>query len=242
MEWVLVTGASRGIGAGIARRLARNGFNLVLWARTEADLRGVADDCRALGVEVRMAPVDVSDPDSVATSGGSALVGIESLRGCVVNAGSATFGNLRNLSNDAWRATIATNLDGAFFTLKQALPLLERHAYSQVISMGSQSAMFGFETQAGYCASKWGLNGLIETLRREKRSAGIRVTNLVMAGVDSFFRDKTPGDRPGSLEIEEVAGVVEGLFAMPSNVEVREIQIASMATAFGPFPERYAGQ
>ena len=60
-----------------------------------------------------------------------------------------------------------------------------------------------------------------------------------MAGVDSYFRGKTPGDRPGSLAIEEVAGVVEGLFAMPRNVEVREIHLASMAMTFGPFPERY---
>lgn len=242
MEWVLITGASRGIGAGIAKRLAEKGLNLILWARTLSDLDDVARDCRSLGVAVKVAAVDVSDPESVATAGENTLNGIESLRGCIINAGSATFGSLSNFSNDAWRAVIATNLDGAFFTLRTALPLLERCAYSQIISLGSQSAIFAFESQGGYCASKWGLNGLIETVRREKRANGIRVTNLVLAGVDTFFRGKKPGDRPGSLEIDEVAGVVETLFTMPKNIEVREIHVSSMSTGFGPFTEHYIGK
>lgn len=242
MEWVLITGASRGIGAGAAKRLARKGFNLVLWARTGSDLDEVAGECRSLGVTVKAAAVDVSNPDSVATAGGAALDGIDGLRGCIINAGSATFGSLSQFSNDAWRAVIATNLDGAFFTLRTALPLLEQCPFSQVISLGSQSAIFAFESQAGYCASKWGLNGLIETVRREKRSSGIRVTNLVLAGVDTFFRGKKPGDRPGSLEIDEVASVVEALFTMPPNIEVREIHLSSMFTGFGPFPEHYTGK
>jgi len=239
MEWVLITGASRGIGAGIARKLARKGFNLVLWSRTESDLDDVAGDCRLLDVKVRVATVDVSNPTSVAIAGKTTLDGIENLRGCVLNAGAATFDDLSHFSDDAWRAIIATNLDGAFFTLKAALPLLERRPFSQIISMGSQSAFFGFESQGGYCASKWGLNGLIETVRREKRASGIRVTNLVMGGVDTFFRGKKPGDRPGSLTIDEVAGVVETLFTMPSNVEVREIHLSSILNNFGPFPEHY---
>lgn len=239
MEWVLITGASRGIGAGIAKRLARNGFNLVLWARTRADLDAVASECASLGVTVRCAAVDVSDPEAVATAGVAALQGIDALRGCVLNAGSATFGSLASFSTDAWRDVLATNLDGAFHTLKVALPLLERRPCSQLISMGSQAALYGFETQAGYCASKWGLNGLVETVRREKRAAGLRVTNLVMAGVDTYFRGKKPGDRPGSLEIDEIAHVVETLFAMPANVEIREIHVSALSTSFGPFPERY---
>jgi NADP-dependent 3-hydroxy acid dehydrogenase YdfG len=239
MEWVLITGASRGIGAGIARQLARAGYNLILWARTASDLDAVAEECRALGVAIETASVDVSDPGSVVAAASATLTKIDSLRGCVVNAGSATFDKLSQFSDDAWRAVIGVNLDGAFYTLKAALPLLERCAYSQVISLGSQAALFGFEDQAGYCASKWGLNGLIETVRREKRAVGIRVSNLVLSGVDTFFRGKKPGDRLGSLEIEDIASVVGSLFAMPKYIEVREIHLSSMHNPFGPFPERY---
>ncbi|MBV8549527.1 MAG: SDR family oxidoreductase [Alphaproteobacteria bacterium] len=242
MEWVLITGASRGIGSGIARKLARKGFGLILWSRTESDLNELADDYRSLGAQIRVATVDVSNSNSVTTAGTATLDGIESLRGCILNAGAATFGNILNFSDDDWRTTIATNLDGAFFTLKVALPLLEKCPFSQIIGMGSQSAIFAFENQSGYCASKWGLSGLIETVRREKRANGIRITNLVMGGVDTFFRGKKPGDRPGSLTIDEVSSVVETLFAMPLNVEVREIHLSSMLNTFGPFPEFYKGK
>lgn len=242
MESVLITGASRGIGAGIAKRLAGEGFNLVLWARAASELEDVAHDCRASGVTVDVAVVDVSDPDSVATAGAASLDGIDGLRGCVINAGSATFGRLTDFSTDEWRAVVGTNLDGAFFTLRTALPLLERSPFSQVVAMGSQSAMYAFGEQVGYCASKWGLNGVIETVRREHRSSGIRVTNVVLGPVDTYFRGKKPGDRPGSLEIDEVAGVVQTLFAMPRNVEVREIHVSSVFTNFGPFPEHYEGE
>jgi|CXWL01.1.fsa_nt_gi 3-oxoacyl-[acyl-carrier protein] reductase len=240
MDWVLITGASRGIGAGIAKKLAGAGFNLILWARNESDLTAVASECRALGVTAKVACVDVSNADSVASAGAATLGDMDSLRGCVINAGAATFDKISRFSNDAWRDVIAVNLDGAFFTLKATLPLLERRPYSQVIALGSQAALFGFEEQAGYCASKSGLYGLIETVRRETRSRGVRVSNLVLSGVDTFFRGKKPGDRPGSLEIDEVASVVLTLFTMPKHIEVREMHLSSMSNAFGPFPERYA--
>jgi NADP-dependent 3-hydroxy acid dehydrogenase YdfG len=238
VEWVLITGASRGIGAGAAERLAAAGFNLVLWARSATDLQSVAGRCEAAGASVRWAAVDVADPESVNRAGLDSLSGIDSLRGCVLNAGGATFGPLSEFTAEAWRSVIASNLDGAFFTLKAALPLLERRRFSQLVSMGSQSALFAFETQAGYCASKAGLSALMETVRREKRAAGVRVTSLIMSGVDTYFRGKKPGDRPGSLVIDDVAKVVEYLFTLPESVEVRELQLSSMLNPFGPFPER----
>jgi NADP-dependent 3-hydroxy acid dehydrogenase YdfG len=81
------------------------------------------------------------------------------------------------------------------------------------------------------------LNGLIETVRRESRSNGVRVTNVTLGPVDTYFRGKKPGDRPGTLAIDDVASVVENLFAMPPNVEIREIHLTSMLKPFGPFSE-----
>lgn len=242
MERVLVTGASRGIGAGVATRLARKGFDLVLWARTQSELDAVASECRSHGVAVDTATVDVADPDAVASAAASSLQDIDGLRGCVVNAGSATFGRLSAYSTEEWRTVIGTNLDGAFFTLRATLPLLDRRPGSQVVVMGSQSALYGFEDQVGYCASKWGLNGLVETVRREHRASGVRITNVVLGPVDTFFRGKKPGDRPGSLEIDDVGTVVETLFELPPNIEIREIHATSVLAPFGPFPERYVDE
>src|SRR5438876_439576 len=97
-NYILITGASRGIGKGSAQALAAAGFNLILWARTEQQLKELADECRQHGVDVRVAPVDISDPDSVQAVGVPSLDGIQALRGVVVNAGTATWNQLCDIS------------------------------------------------------------------------------------------------------------------------------------------------
>lgn len=236
--YVLVTGASRGIGACAALELARSGFDLVLWARTDTDLAKTAESCRAFGVDARTAIVDVSNEASVNESGVASINDLHALRGCVVNAGIGIWGTVAETEPGEWRAVISTNLDGAFYTIKACLPLIERHDRGQVVIMGSDSGRFGFAGRAAYCASKWGLNGLVESLRRETRSKGIRITCLTMSRVDTFFRTKQPGDRPSSLSIQEVGEVVRLVFSMPARVEMRELQLSSINDTFGPYPEQ----
>ncbi|WFU25155.1 SDR family NAD(P)-dependent oxidoreductase [Bradyrhizobium sp. CB1717] len=236
--YVLVTGASRGVGAGAALELARSGFDLVLWARTGGELAKTAERCRAFGVDARTAIVDVSNEASVNEAGAASLVDLDSLRGCVVNAGIGIWGTVTETKPDEWRAVMSTNLDGAFYTMKACLPLIERHDRGQIVIMGSDSGRFGFAGRAAYCASKWGLNGFVESLRRETRSSGIRITNLTMSRVDTFFRTKQPGDRPSSLSIQEISEVVRLVFLVPARVEMRELQLSSINDTFGPYPEQ----
>jgi NAD(P)-dependent dehydrogenase (short-subunit alcohol dehydrogenase family) len=237
--YVLVTGASRGIGAGAALELARRGFDLVLWARTGKELAETAEKCRAFGVDARAAIVDVSNEASVSEVGAASINDLQALRGCVVNAGIGIWGTVAETKPNAWRAVMSTNLDGAFYTMRACLPLVERHDCGQIVIMGSDSGRFGFAGRTAYCASKWGLNGLVESLRRETRSKGIRITNLTMSRVDTFFRTKQPGDRPSSLSVKEVGEVVGLVFSMPPRVEMRELQLSSINDSFGPYPEQH---
>jgi NAD(P)-dependent dehydrogenase (short-subunit alcohol dehydrogenase family) len=234
--YVLVTGASRGIGAGAALVLARSGFNLVLWARSGEELAATAEKCRTFGVDVRTAIVDVSKDASVRDAGSASIDNLPHLCGCVVNAGIGIWGTTAETSMDEWRSVMSTNLDGAFYTMKACLPLIE-HSRGQIVMMGSDSGLFGYPGRIAYCASKSGLNGLVESLRREVRSKGVRVTNLTMSRVDTFFRAKRPGDRPSGLSIEEVGEAVGLIFSMPPRVEMRELQLSSINDTFGPFPE-----
>lgn len=234
---VLVTGASRGIGRATALALAAAGHDLVLWARTGADLAATATEARARGVDVRAAVVDVGDPAAVDGPGRASLDGLAALRAAVVNAGWGEWGALAETPPEQWRGIMATNLDGAFHSLQVALPLLLAHEHPQVVAMASDSSRFSYPQRAAYCASKAGFLSLMETLRHETRAQGLRVTNLLMSRVDTHFRGKQPGGRPSALSCEEVAGVVLTLLALPARVEVRELALSSITSTYGPYPE-----
>lgn len=239
-DYVLVTGASRGIGASAAKSLAKSGYNLVLWARDEVGLEEVAASCRDQGVGVITATVDVSNFESIDLQGRRSLKSLPGLRGCVLNAGIGVWGKLRDFDVQDWRNTLSTNLDGAFFTLKLAIPLLERHSTPQLVLIGSDSSHFGFPDRGAYCASKWGVKGLIESLRREVRSSGVRITDLVLSRVDTYFRNKTPGNRADCMKMEEVGSLVSTLFAHDPSIEIRELYASAMTTSFGAFPETFS--
>ena len=234
---VLITGASRGIGAACAAILAKARFDVVLWARSEPELHAVQGVCISHGVDSRAAVVDVSDPQSVFGPGIASLAGLNSLRGCVLNAGVGIWGSVADLSVEQWRSVVTTNLDGAFYSLKAALPLLREHPNAQIVAMGSDSAHTGYALRSAYCASKAGLDGFLRTVRRETRADGIRLTSLVMSRVDTFFRSKKPGDRPNSLSVDEVSRVVEWIFLAPPKTEIREVHFSAIAESFGAYPE-----
>lgn len=232
-ESVLVTGASRGIGSKIAMALARDGHDLVLWSRDLADLSSVRDEVARYHINARIARVDVSDPDAVARQQHESLQGLEGLRGLVICAGIGEWHPIEETSVATWRSIQDTNLGGAFYSIKAALPLLRAVPYSQVVFIGSDSSSFGMPERAAYGSSKWGLRGLAECLRAETRQAHIKVTHVMVSRVDTYFRGHRPGDRPGALLPEQVAQVVGWIFAQDPIVEVREISVASVDSPYG---------
>jgi NAD(P)-dependent dehydrogenase (short-subunit alcohol dehydrogenase family) len=241
LGWVLVTGASRGIGHAIAQNLAQAGYHLVLWARTRRDLDGVRRELSQHGGQVRTWVVDVSDAEAVDTAAGNSFQGLTALRGVVVNAGGGLWNTIEQTPPHEWRAVLGPNLDGAFHTLRVAIPLLRAHPAAQVIGLASDSSYYPFAQRGAYCASKAGFLSLLSTARRELRPYGVRVTAVVPSRVDSYFRGKRPGSRPEAMSMAEIATVVGTLFNLPPRIEIREIQLSTLSTTFGPYPEIFAG-
>ncbi|GAU66484.1 putative oxidoreductase [Streptomyces sp. NBRC 110611] len=239
---MLITGASRGIGRAIALALAADGYRPVLWARSGDDLAEVAAEVRAHGTPVRSAVVDIADPAAVAFAARTSLAGLDGLAGLVLNAGQGVWTALSELGTDEWDRTVRTNLDGGFQVLSAALPLLTAVPGALVVGMLSDSARYPFPQRAAYAAAKSGLGALLEVTRREVREQRVRVCQVVPSRVDTYFRgahaDAAPGSREGALSAEDVAAVVSGLFRLPPHVEIREIQMSSLSSTFGPFPER----
>lgn len=241
MTTVLVTGASRGIGAAVAVRLAKSGHDLVLWARSADGLDRSRAAAEAAGVQVRTAVVDVSDPAQVERAA-ETLDGFGGLGGVVLNAGAGRWSPFDALTLEAWNATLGTNLHGAFHVLRAALPLLTARRDGLVVGMLSDSVLHPHRDRAAYTASKAGMSALLEVIRREVRSRNVRVSAVLPSRVDTHFAGNhpvaAPGCREGALGADDVAEVVATLFDLPAHVEIRHLQLAAMTSTYGPFPEK----
>ncbi len=168
---VIVTGASRGIGAAVARHFTDLGDTVVAFSRS-----GDAPE----GCAAAMA-VDVSDAAAVAAAVKDAIGRFGPVSVAVANAGITRDGLALRMTDEQWREVLATNLDGAFYTARAVLASMVRARGGSIIFMGSVSPFLGVPGQANYAAAKAGLVGLARSLAKEVASRAITV-NVVAPG------------------------------------------------------------
>lgn len=177
----LVTGAQRGIGAAIARKLGRDGFILALAARSADALRTFAGELAAEGIEAEAFPCDVSDAAQV----DALLKGIQDrfgrLDALVNNAGITRDGLLLRMKEEDWDAVIDINLKSVFLLSKGALRLLLKSPQGRVVNISSVVGVTGNPGQTNYAASKAGIIGFTKALAREYASKGL-TANAVAPG------------------------------------------------------------
>ena len=139
---VLVTGASAGIGEATVRRVAADGADVALLARSEGRLRDIADEvAEAFGVETHVVPADVSDPAAVAAAVESTVETLGSLDGVVVNAGLALGSDVEAMTDEDYRTMTDVNVDGAFYTARETLPHL-RDGAGNIVFIGSFAGQY----------------------------------------------------------------------------------------------------
>jgi NAD(P)-dependent dehydrogenase (short-subunit alcohol dehydrogenase family) len=190
---VVVTGASTGIGRETARRLAASGFRVFGTVRREEDAAGL----RAEGVEpVRL---DVTDPASVAAARDAVLaaLGEAPLAGLVNNAGVPAAGPLEFLPLEELRHVLAVNVVGVMAVTQAFLPALRRSG-GRIVNMSSVSGRVAMPFVGAYAASKFALEALSDSLRRELLGSGVRVTLIEPGSVRTPIWDKVQA--PGKLE------------------------------------------
>lgn len=224
----LVTGASRGIGARVAERLAEAGVRVWLLGRSTGALDALA--ARTGGTVLQ---ADLTDETSV----WDVLDGLQDELGgapdVVVNA-AGVFG-LAPVAEETVKALddhLAVNLRGAFLVTRVLLPaMLERRA-GLIINVGSVAGRKAFPSNAAYSASKFGLRGLHEVLLEEIRGTGVRATLLEPAATDTplwdpLDPDSDPGlpDRAGMLSADDVAEAVLFIASRPETVRIPLLQI-----------------
>jgi len=215
----LVTGASRGIGAAIARRLAGDGFRVwINYRANQAAAEKVLEEIRAAGGDGLLLPFDVGSAQEIERVLPPALKREGPLEVLVNNAGITRDGLVPTLSDDAWDRVLETNLSGPFRITRAAIRGMMRRRSGRVISVVSLAGQAGNPGQANYAAAKAGLIGFTRSLAREFGRRNVLV-NCVSPGL--IDTDMTAGLPTQEIEAqiplrrrgrpEEVAAVVSFL-------------------------------
>jgi 2-hydroxycyclohexanecarboxyl-CoA dehydrogenase len=221
----VVTGGGRGIGAGIARRLAAEGAHVTVADIDLAPASAVAAEIG--GVAVRL---DVADPDAVH----AALGGERTFEVLVNNAGYDEFRWFTEVTPAQWRRMLAVNLEGVFACTQAVLPAMQRARYGRIITVSSEAGRIGSKGNAVYAATKAAAVGFSKSIARENARFAITANTLVPGPIETPLLDKVRAQGEiGDRQIAAmVAGTQLGRLGTPEEVAAAAAFLASPESGF----------
>ncbi len=233
---ILITGASSGIGAGIARTLAQPGARLVLGARRVDRLQALADELRGQGAQVWVQALDVTQRAQVDAFAAAALAEFGSIDVIVNNAGIMPLSPMASLKVDEWDRMIDVNIRGVLHGIAAVLPHMQARGQGQIINIASIGALSVVPTAAVYCATKYAVRAISEGLRQEHRE--LRVTCIHPGVVESELADTITDPvaadamvqyRAIALQPDAIGRAVRFAIEQPGDVDVSEIVVRPTA-------------
>jgi NAD(P)-dependent dehydrogenase (short-subunit alcohol dehydrogenase family) len=179
LNTALVTGGGRGIGKEIAILLAEKGLNVIICSRTQAELDTVVNDIKSIGKAKAIGrKCDVSVSTEVNDLVKEALNLYGSIDVLINNAGISYVKKVIDTSEEEWDQTLDINLKGAFLFCKAIVPYMMKKNLGVIVNVSSGAGKVGFEDISAYCASKFGIIGLTESLAWEVANYNIRVMTI----------------------------------------------------------------
>ena len=191
----IVTGGTRGIGLAIARRLAADGYDLVVTYRgDEAAAKAAGEALAGSGRRVEVLAADVATADGAGAAVEAATQRLGRLDVLVNNAGITRDTLAMRMSEEDWDAVLSTNLKGAFLCAKAAMRPMLRQRSGRIVNLTSVIGLVGNAGQANYAAAKAGLVGLTKSLAKEVGSRGITVNAVAPGFIETRLTDGLPDE------------------------------------------------
>lgn len=205
---ILITGASRGIGAAIAYKFASEGYNIIICCRRDKDSMGaVADEIRTkYHVEVLEFVGDVGEEAFVSSMIEESIKHFGHIDVLVNNAGMAHIGLLSDMSLDEWNEIFRTNLTSVFLTCKYIIPHMVSRKQGNIINISSVWGNVGASCEAAYSATKGGINSLTKALGKELAPSNIKVNAIACGVIDTQMNACFSEDEKEMLSEEIPAG------------------------------------
>jgi len=234
---ILITGASSGIGAGIARELAKTDAILLLGARRESRLAALAEELRFNGAEVAIKALDVTRREDVAQFVAFALEKWGRVDVMINNAGIMPLSPMASLRVEEWDQMIDVNIKGVLYGIAAVLPTMLAHQRGHIINIASIGALAVSPTAAVYCATKFAVRVISDGLRQE--NSQLRVTcvhpGVVESELASTITDPTAAEamqhyRAIALQPDAIGRAVRYAIEQPEEVDVNEIVVRPTRT------------
>jgi 3-oxoacyl-[acyl-carrier protein] reductase len=220
----VISGGGRGIGAGIARKLASLGATAVLCGRTRKPLEHTAKSIKQAGGKSQVVECDVSNLSSVEALAGEVERSLGRVDILVNNAGIGGFGGpLHALPPDAWDQILNTNLRGVYYMIRSFAPVMIRARSGHIVNISSLAGKNPLPNGAAYAASKWGLNGLSYSVAEELRAHNIRVSVVCPGSTNTELSPHEGKNISKMLQPDDVGHVVAMLVTQAPQSFVSEV-------------------
>lgn len=224
-QTALVTGGSKGIGRAICLALAKEGANVIIAARNESEIKETIDKLKAMGSKSLAIQADVRSEDDVRRLISMTIDKCGRLDILINNAGVAYKKRLEETTLEEYDKIMDTNLKGVFLCTKYAIPYLRESKNGKIINISSVGGLHGLPDFSAYCASKFGVNGITESIAAELEGE-IKVYAVCPGAVDTDMYRSIYSDKP-PLKPEHIAEKVLELASPDSKVtsgKIIEIQ------------------
>lgn len=222
-----VTGAGRGIGRAIALALAAEGCDVVVTARTEAEIAAVAEEVRQLGRRALPVVCDVADEAEVRKLVEAAQAEFGQMHLVVNNAGGVCRKPLVETSVEEWDGVLNSQVRGTFLVTRFFLPLLFDAGWGRVVTIASVAGKIGVPNRVHYCTAKWGQIGFTEALDEELKGSGVRAHVVCPGPVATRMRAEGFPTEVGEslIQPEDIAVQVLNLVTLPETAYIREVVV-----------------